>query len=301
MVRESFDEPLGLKVDVDAHSGFCNGVIRAINEAECYLAQSAPLYSIGALVHNNKELERLHQIGLCVIQPDQLAEIAGQTLIIRAHGEPPSTYVEAKKYKIRIIDCSCPVVLKLQQKIKEEYRRIKPMKGQIAILGKKGHAEVNGLIGQVDGDALILEERSQARLLDFNRPISLFAQTTQDPPAFPLLCRLIEALYRSRGLNPEDYFCAFNTICQQVSGRLPLLRTFAKEHRVIVFVCGKESSNGKVLFRACQSANYRSHMVENAASVSVNWFNRGDSVGICGATSTPKWLMEEIAEVIRTF
>jgi len=254
---------------------------------------------LGALVHNNEELKRLHKIGLSTVAPDQLSSIAGQTVIIRAHGEPPSTYIQAQQYGIRIIDCSCPVVLKLQQKIKKEYLRIKALNGQIAIFGKSGHAEVNGLIGQVDGDALILEDSSQINRLDFSRPLSLFAQTTQDPPGFFRLCRLIETQYRSLGFKPEDYFCAFNTICQQVADRLPLLQAFAKQHQVIVFVCGKESSNGRVLFQACQSANHRSYAVEHGAELSKSWFQPGDSVGVCGATSTPKWLMEEVAAAIK--
>ena len=299
MVRTHHSGALGLKLGIDPHSGFCYGVIRAIQEAERYLAQSTPLYSLGALVHNNEELERLRKIGLSTVEPHQLSSIAGQTVIIRAHGEPPETYIQAQELGIRIIDCSCPVVLKLQQKIKEEYRRIKPLNGQIAIFGKKGHAEVNGLIGQLSGDALILEDGSQIDRLDFERPISLFAQTTQNPPAFLGLCRQIEEQYRLRGRSPEDYFCAYNTICQQVADRLPLLQAFAKQHQVIVFVCGKESSNGRVLFQTCQSANSRSYAVENAEALSKSWFNAGDSVGICGATSTPKWLMEKVAHAVR--
>ena len=300
MVRKSDRGTLELEVNIDQNSGFCYGVIRAIEEAERFLARSKPLYSLGAMVHNNEELERLRKNGLRIVNPDQLSTIQGETIIIRAHGEPPSTYVKAQKYGIKIVDCTCPVVLKLQQKIGEEYRRIKPLNGQIVLFGKSGHAEVNGLIGQVSGDAVIIEPDMHLDRLDFNRPISLFAQTTQDPSTFLQLCQTIEVRYRAQGVNPTDHFTTFHTICQQVAGRLPLLREFAKQHQVVLFVSGKESSNGRVLFEACKSANNRSYRIENTTSLCKEWFCRGDSVGVCGATSTPKWLMEEVAKVIQT-
>ena len=290
---------MGLRVSVDTHSGFCYGVVRAIKEAERYLRRNYSLYSLGAIVHNNEEVNRLRTIGLHTVEPEELSSIPHQTLIIRAHGEPPLTYQTALAYHLRIIDCTCPVVLKLQKKIKDEYQRIKPLNGQIAIFGKAGHAEINGLTGQVDGDAQIIEYSNQVSQIDHRRPLSLFAQTTQDPVAFLQLCHNIETHYQQHGINPTLYFRAFNTICKQVAERKPLLYQFAQQHHTLIFVSGKESSNGKVLFEACKEANPRSFHIENSTELCREWFSAGTSVGVCGATSTPKWLMEEVAHVIK--
>ena len=295
MVRTDNNGTLGLTVSVDAHSGFCYGVVRAIKEAERYLYRNIPIYSLGAIVHNNEELNRLRKIGLHTIEQEELSTLHHQNLLIRAHGEPPATYEAARRQKLRIIDCTCPVVLRLQRKIKEEYGRI----AQIAIFGKAGHAEVNGLIGQVEGDARIIEHSNQVEQLDYSQPVSLFAQTTQDPVAFLQLCRNIELHYQQRGIDPAHYLRAFNTICKQVAERKPILHEFAKDHHTIIFVSGKESSNGKVLFEACREANPHSFHIENSTELCNDWFSAGTSVGICGATSTPKWLMEEVARVIR--
>ena len=289
---------LGLKVSIDKGSGFCNGVVRAIAAAEQHLAQGEVLYSLGAIVHNNKELERLQTKGLQTIQAQQLPSISGQKLLIRAHGEPPQTYALAREHKIQIIDCTCPVVLRLQKKIQQEYANIQAVKGQIAIFGKKGHAEVNGLVGQVGGDALIIEQSAQLDGLDYSRPLSLFAQTTQDPQAFQELCRQIEARYLQAEHNPQACFRAFNTICKQVSDRLPALQAFARQHDTIIFVSGLESSNGRVLFEACRAANPHSHKIASLDDIHTALFHTGDSVGICGATSTPKWLMEALAQTL---
>ena len=299
MVRRENEGTLGLKVSVDTHSGFCYGVVRTIREAERYLHKNIPLYSLGAIVHNNEELNRLRSMGLHTIEPNEMSGLQHQTMIIRAHGEPPATYKTAHKLKIQIIDCTCPVVLRLQRKIKEEYARIAPIQGQIAIFGKVGHAEVNGLIGQVEGDAQIIEQCDQVEQLDYQRPISLFAQTTQDPSAFSRLCSNIESHYQQHGINANLYFRAMNTICKQVAERKPILHQFAKDHQTLIFVSGRESSNGKVLFEACKEANPNCFHVENSAELHRSWFSTGDSVGVCGATSTPKWLMEEVARVIQ--
>ena len=299
MVRTNHSGALGLKVSVDAHSGFCYGVVRAIREAERLLRKKIPLYALGAIVHNNEELNRLRNIGLHTLQPEALSTICNQLLLIRAHGEPPATYIAAKNQGLAIIDCTCPVVLRLQKKIQEEYTRIFPLKGQIAIFGKAGHAEVNGLIGQVEGKAVIIEHCTEIQHLNFNAPLSLFAQTTQDPELFLSLCRKIEMCYRSNGFDPALYFRAFNTICKQVADRKPALCQFAKQHDILIFVSGRESSNGKVLFEACKSANPHSYHIENSKEISREWFHAVTTVGVCGATSTPKWLMEEVAQAIK--
>jgi len=299
MVRANDRGTLGLTVSVDPHSGFCNGVVRAIREAERHLHQDAPLYSLGAIVHNNEELARLRTIGLHTLEPSELSTLYEQTIVIRAHGEPPNTYQAARNQKLRIIDCTCPVVLKLQKKIKDEHARIAPIHGQIAIFGKAGHAEINGLVGQVEGDALIIEHSNQIEQLDYSRPLSLFAQTTQDPIVFVTLCRNIEALYRQHGVDPTSCFRTFNTICKQVAERRPILHQFAKSHHTLIFVCGKESSNGKVLFEACKEANPHSFQIENSKELCRDWFSAKTLVGVCGATSTPKWLMDEVAQTIR--
>ena len=290
---------LGLKVSVDAHSGFCYGVVRAIREAERHLRAHIPLYALGAIVHNNEELNRLRTIGLHTLEPEALPTLRNQTLIIRAHGEPPSTYLTAHNQRLTIIDCTCPVVLRLQKKIQEEYARISPIEGKIAIFGKAGHAEVNGLVGQVHGDATILEHCDRVGHLDYGRPLSLFAQTTQDPELFLRLCGNIETHYRQHGADPSRYFRAFNTICKQVADRKPALYHFAQQHHTLIFVSGRESSNGKVLFEACKAANPRSYPIENSRELCLEWFSAGTSVGVCGATSTPKWLMEEVAQTIK--
>ena len=299
MVRTSNQGTLGLKVSVDLYSGFCYGVIRAIGEAERYLNQYIPLYSLGAIVHNNEELNRLRSIGLHTIEPTELTSLHNQAILIRAHGEPPTTYAIAHKQNLSIIDCTCPVVLKLQRQIKEEYDRIKPLNGQLVIFGKRGHAEVNGLIGQVNGDAQIIEYSDQVEQLDHHLPVSLFSQTTQDPDSFLHLCRNIEAHYQQHGMDATCYFRAFNTICKQVAERKPMLRQFAQQHHTLVFVCGKESSNGKVLFEMCLAANPRSYRIENSNDICQNWFSANTLVGVCGATSTPRWLMEQVACTIK--
>ena len=299
MDRADHRGTLELTVSVDAHSGFCYGVVRAIREAERYLNQNIQLYSLGAIVHNNEELTRLRKIGLLTIESKELSNLYDQTMIIRAHGEPPGTYTAAHRQKLRIIDCTCPVVLRLQKQIKEEYARISPINGQIAIFGKAGHAEVNGLVGQVDGDARIIEHSDQVDQLDYRRPLSLFAQTTQDPMAFLRLCHNIEEQYKGHGVDSACYFRAFNTICKQVAERKPILHQFARSHHTIIFVSGRESSNGKVLFEACKEANPHSFHIENSNELCNDWFSAGTLVGVCGATSTPKWLMEEVACAIK--
>ncbi len=307
-----------LYIEIDPGSGFCYGVIRAVEKAEKNLMENSSLYSLGAIVHNNSELERLHGIGLTVIDNGQMEELSGTTVLIRAHGEPPDTYIRAKERNITLIDCTCPVVLKLQERIKETYKAINTLpdtqrniKGQIVIFGKTGHAEVNGLIGQVNGDAVITdiitvtgEDGKQSinyiglDKIDFTRPVHIFSQTTKDPKEYEQICKIIRQKIITAGGNPEQ-FGIHDTICRQVAQRHTNLAGFARKHSVIIFVSGKESSNGKVLYDLCKSVNERSYHIQNTGQIDSEWFSDGDSVGICGATSTPKWQLEEVAGYLR--
>ncbi|MDR3133146.1 MAG: 4-hydroxy-3-methylbut-2-enyl diphosphate reductase [Prevotellaceae bacterium] len=281
-------------IEIDDKSGFCYGVIRAIQTAEKTLGAGGELFSLGEIVHNDKELERLKRKGLRVISHDGVTALRNVKLLIRAHGEPPETYAAARQQQLSVIDCTCPVVLKLQQRIKACYEKMKARQGQLVIFGKRGHAEVNGLVGQVGGDALVIENEQQLNAVDFSRPVCLFSQTTKSPQEFERLCAAMHARMQG-GVALETH----NTICRQVAGRQPHLENFAHRHDVILFVSGRKSSNGKVLFDACKAANPRSHFVEHAGELQSSWFAHCRSVGVCGATSTPKWLMEQVAEVVK--
>ena len=287
-----------LKVEIDPGSGFCGGVIRAITRAESYLAGEDRLYSLGAIVHNEEELSRLSKKGLVTIQ--NMADVPeGETVLIRAHGEPPSTYEAAAGRKLEVIDCSCPVVLQLQRNIREAYARLHAdgQHGQVLIFGRVGHAEVLGLLGQVGGDALVLEDADmledalQRGAIDLSQPMEIFSQTTKSPAEYDAICKLL--IGRGAKLMVHD------TICAQVASRHERLTAFAGGHDVILFVSGKQSSNGKVLSDLCRSVNPRTYLIGGAADLDVSWFRDGQSVGVCGATSTPKWLLEEVAETVR--
>lgn len=286
-----------LNVEIDNHSGFCYGVVRAIEQAEKYLDKNQELNSLGSIVHNSTEIERLKEKGLKTIDYSQLSELKDKVLFIRAHGEPPSSYKIAKENNLQIIDCTCPVVLKLQERVKKNYKELKKINGQLLIFGKHAHAEVNGLIGQVDGDAIIIEEISDLDIVDFSKPVYIFSQTTKNPEEYQEICEAIKKrIEKVEG--PVDKFRAFNTICGQVSSRHSYLKEFSKNHTVIIFVSGKESSNGKILFELCRSVNPWSYSIECKSEIKKEWFSEGDSVGVCGATSTPKWLLEEVAEYL---
>ena len=287
-----------LNVEIDSGSGFCGGVIRAITRAEEVLARSGRLYSLGAIVHNEEELSRLSKKGLVTIQ--NMADVPeGETVLIRAHGEPPSTYEAAAGRKLEVIDCSCPVVLQLQRNIREAYARLHAdgQHGQVLIFGRVGHAEVLGLLGQVGGDALVLEDADmledalQRGAIDLSQPMEIFSQTTKSPAEYDAICKLL--IGRGAKLMVHD------TICAQVASRHERLTAFAGGHDVILFVSGKQSSNGKVLSDLCRSVNPRTYLSGGAADLDVSWFRDGQSVGVCGATSTPKWLLEEVAETVR--
>ncbi len=283
-----------LTIEIDSESGFCYGVIRAVEKAESRLRESASLYSLGAIVHNNSELERLNKIGLEVIDTQKMKELSDTTVLIRAHGEPPATYRIAQENNIELIDCTCPVVLKLQDRIRDTYAK---HNGQIVIFGKIGHAEVNGLVGQTEGTAIVVDSVESLGKIDYTQPIQIFSQTTKDPKEYEEVCSAIREKIKQTGGNLE-HFTVHNTICKQVAQRHNNLAAFAAKHSVIVFVSGKESSNGKVLYELCKSVNPRSYNIQNTEQIDASWFKDGDSVGICGATSTPKWQLEGCAEAI---
>lgn len=293
---------MALQVEIEKHSGFCGGVIRAIGRAEKFLEESPgrTLYSLGDIVHNEAELRRLGEKGLVTVDKDGLMNIpdpSSETLLIRAHGEPPQTYSLAQKLGLTVIDCTCPVVLKLQKSIREAYERVKPAGGQIVIFGKIGHAEVLGLLGQVGGDAVVIENMPMllSALEDgsirTDKPLEIFSQTTKSPVEYSEICKVLESC-------PGAGLQVHNTICSQVASRHEELADFALRHDVIVFVSGVSSSNGKVLFDLCKSRNQRTYHISDPSELEPEWFSDGDKVGVCGATSTPGWLLEQVAERI---
>jgi 4-hydroxy-3-methylbut-2-enyl diphosphate reductase len=288
-----------MKVTIDKYSGFCFGVVYAIQMAEDELAKSGKLYCLGDIVHNNMEVDRLNNLGLEIIDHEQLAELKDCKVLIRAHGEPPETYKTAIKNNIQLLDASCPVVLKLQHNIKEGYEEITKINGQIVIFGKEGHAEVQGLLGQTDGKAIVVTSSDDLDKLDFNAPIYMYSQTTKSPKAFADLQEEIKKRKVLVGNDDSVKFIVNDTLCRQVSGREPQLKEFAKENDVIVFVSGKKSSNGKMLFQSCLKENPNSYFVSEEKEIKKEWFTENSEVGICGATSTPRWLMENVAKNIR--
>ena len=287
-----------MKINIDPDSGFCFGVVSAVKEAEKELKRSGNLYCLGEIVHNKAELERLQNKGLKTIQHNELDKIKNQTMLIRAHGESPETYNKAEKYNINIIDASCPIVLKLQKKIKAVYSELKKQNGQIVIFGEPGHPETIGLVGQTEKNAIVVTNVSDIKKVDFSRPVALFSQTTKSIEEYRNIAREIEKNMSSHFPGAEIPLTVNHTICNQVSKRLPLIKEFCKSHDVIIFVSGKNSSNGKILFNGCKEKNRNSHHVESPSELTPRWFTGASSVGVCGATSTPKWLMENVANKI---
>ena len=287
-----------LNVEIDGGSGFCGGVIRAITRAEDYLSGHDRLYSLGAIVHNEAELSRLRERGLVTVESLSDVPYSG-TVLIRAHGEPPSTYEAAAVRHLEVIDCSCPVVLQLQNSIREAYARLHRdgAHGQVIIFGRVGHAEVLGLLGQVDGDALVVESTEMLGkvidTLDFTQPMEIFSQTTKSPSEYTRVCEMLQD--RGACLKVHD------TICAQVANRHEHLAAFARDHDVIIFVSGKSSSNGKVLSDLCRSVNPRTYVVGTIEEIQLEWVKEDDKIGVCGATSTPKWLLEKVAAAVREF
>lgn len=281
-----------MRIEIDDKSGFCFGVVNAIGKAEQALRAGA-VYSLGDIVHNRLEVQRLQRLGLETVSHSDLDRLGGKTLLVRAHGEPPCTYEKARRFGINVIDATCPVVARLQRKVAEAYEKMKCVNGQVVILGKKGHAEVVGLTGQIGDDCTVVECERDLDALDFSRPVYLLSQTTQSLELFKHVERSIEErIYDASALTVND------TICRQVSSREQHLRDFAARYDAVVFVCGRKSSNGRVLFEVCRSANARTYNVEDSGELRPEWFEGAESVGVCGATSTPKWLMERLAEAI---
>ena len=280
-------------IEIDSGSGFCFGVVTAINKAEEELAKSGKLYCLGDIVHNNDEVERLKQKGLITISHEDLQNLRNVKVLLRAHGEPPSTYRIANENNIEIIDATCPVVLQLQRRIKKSYdeNRASGDDSQIVIYGKKGHAEVNGLVGQTEGKAIVIEDELELNKLDYHRPITLYSQTTKSVDGFQEIVKRIGANYSN-----NNSFRSFDTICRQVANRVGDLKKFALNHDLVLFVCGNKSSNGKFLYTECKSVNDNSYLIGNENDLNIEWFKGKEKIGICGATSTPRWLMERIRD-----
>lgn len=280
-----------MKIEIDEGSGFCFGVTTAIKKAEEELATGSELYCLGDIVHNGMECERLHNMGLKTINHDEFATLHDKKVLLRAHGEPPSTYLEAQANGIEIIDATCPVVLQLQRRIKRQYDA--NPEAQIVIFGKNGHAEVLGLVGQTAQKAIVIEHADEACRLDFSRDIYLYSQTTKSLDEFHAIIDYIQA-----HISPEATFKSFDTICRQVANRMPNICSFATKHDLILFVSGRKSSNGKVLFNACKAKNPHTYLIEGPEEINPAWLSGAESIGICGATSTPKWLMEKVATAL---
>lgn len=283
-----------IDVEIDKGSGFCFGVVTAIESAERELNNTDTLYCLGDIVHNSLEVERLEALGLRTIDHEEFKQLKGEKVLLRAHGEPPSTYETARQNQITIVDATCPVVLQLQRKIHKSYQATRDNHTQIVIYGKKGHAEVNGLVGQTDGTAIVIERVEDLDRLDFNRHIILFSQTTKSLDGFQAV--VAEIKKRIAGDVTFEYF---DTICRQVANRLPNIKEFASKHDWIYFVAGKKSSNGKMLLEECRKANPNTMFISDAQEITEPLPVNVQSVGVCGATSTPKWLMEEVAVRIR--
>ena len=286
-----------MKVTIDKYSGFCFGVVYAIQMAEDILEKEDQLYCLGDIVHNNKEVDRLKNMGLKIINPDNLKDIFDCKVLIRAHGEPPETYTVALKNNIELLDASCPVVLKLQHQIKEGYEDIKDIDGQIIIFGKEGHAEVTGLLGQTKNEAIIVTTIDDLKKVDFSKSIYIYSQTTKSPKAYKAINDVIsERVKLAAGENVK--YIVHDTLCRQVSGREPQLKQFSKDNDVIVFVSGQKSSNGRMLYQSCKEENDNSYFISDTDEINADWFHGINSVGICGATSTPRWLMENVQNTI---
>ena len=280
-----------IQIEIDNGSGFCFGVTTAIKKAEEELRLGASLYCLGDIVHNGMEVERLHEQGLITINHDDLQQLHGAKVLLRAHGEPPSTYQLAQGNNIEIIDATCPVVLQLQRRIKRQYDSNPD--AQIVIFGKNGHAEVLGLVGQTEGHAIVVENLRDVKELDFTRDIYLYSQTTKNLDEFQEIIEFIQG-----HIADGATFRSFDTICRQVANRMPAIAAFAERHDLILFVSGRKSSNGRVLFNECLQRNPRSHHIESPAEIEMAWLEGVETIGICGATSTPKWLMEQCRDYI---
>lgn len=285
-----------MRVTIDDNSGFCFGVVRAIGEAERALESVGEVCSLGDIVHNRVEVQRLEAMGLHTVTHENMPTLGGRTLLIRAHGEPPATYLRAKELGIEIIDATCPVVARLQRRVRDAYAKMREVGGSVVLLGKRGHAEVIGLIGQVNDDVTVIESAEDLSVLDVSRPIYFLSQTTQSIELFNTLAQSIrERMAEGVELMVDD------TICRRVAGRESALAEFSRSTDVVLFVCGRKSSNGRVLSEVCRRANPRCYNIEEASEIDFSWFDGAESVGICGATSTPRWLMEDVAKRVEDY
>lgn len=280
-----------MRVVIDDNSGFCFGVVRAIGEAESALQSRGEVYCLGDIVHNRVEVQRLQKLGLHTISHEDISSLQGRTMLIRAHGEPPTTYRLAEECGVEIIDATCPVVARLQRRVREAYAKMQGVGGRVVLLGKRGHAEVVGLIGQVGDDVIVVESEAELEGLDYSHPIYFISQTTQSIELFNRMAeRIGESMAEGVEVTVDD------TICRRVAGREANLAEFSSSVDVVLFVCGRKSSNGRVLSEVCRKANARCYNIEEASEIEAHWFEGAQSIGICGATSTPRWLMEEVAE-----
>ena len=283
-----------MRVVIDDNSGFCFGVVRAIGEAESALQSRGEVYCLGDIVHNRVEVQRLQKFGLHTISHEDISSLQGRTMLIRAHGEPPTTYRLAEECGVEIIDATCPVVARLQRRVREAYAKMQGVGGRVVLLGKRGHAEVVGLIGQVSDDVIVVESEAELEGLDYSHPIYFLSQTTQ---SIELFNRMAERIGQSMAEGVE--VTVDDTICRRVAGREANLAEFSSSVDVVLFVCGRKSSNGRVLSEVCRKANARCYNIEEASEIEAHWFEGAQSIGICGATSTPRWLMEEVAEHVK--
>jgi 4-hydroxy-3-methylbut-2-enyl diphosphate reductase len=289
-----------MKIEVDEKSGFCFGVQNAVEIAEKALLKGEKVYSLGPIVHNDKEVERLSSLGLISINHEEFSKLSNCKVLVRAHGEPPDTYRIAEENNISIIEATCPIVKNLQKRIRNTWMGIKEQGGQIVIFGKPGHAEVIGLLGQTNNEGILISKPDDIEKINFRRPVALFSQTTMEINDFNNISDLIYSRMKEEGkADPETDFKVVNSVCGQVSNREPHLRKFAGNHDTIIFVSGKESSNGRMLFSVCQSINPDSHFISGPEEIDKSWFKGKESVGICGATSTPKWLIENVREYLK--
>lgn len=288
-----------MKIEIDTNSGFCFGVEKAVEIAEKALNDKGDLFSLGQIVHNDEEVRRLSELGLKSIGREEFNNIRGCNILIRAHGEPPATYAKAEANGNTIIDATCPIVKKLQYRIKKIWETNRENEAQIVIYGKPGHAEVIGLLGQTNNEGIIITGKEDLHKIDFTKPVFLFAQTTMSLERYAIISEYIKEKIVAEGHTDIDgRFRMFNTICRQVSNREPYLKEFAANHDVIIFVGGRESSNGKMLFTICKNVNPESHFISSPQEIKESWFSKKSTVGICGATSTPRWLIKNTYRMV---
>ena len=281
-------------IEIDNGSGFCFGVVTAKQKAEEEINKSGHLYCLGDIVHNSNEVERLQKIGLETITHEQLSQLHDVKVLLRAHGEPPHTYEVARQNNISLIDATCPVVLQLQKRIRNTYHETPGDNNpQIVIYGKKGHAEVNGLVGQTQGNALVIESVDEVDKIDFSRNIYLYSQTTKSLEGFK---KIVDEIQHRVAGNVQ--FSSFDTICRRVANRIPQIKQFAQNHDVILFVCGSKSSNGRILYEECRRVNPLSYLISNETEINLSWLDGKEHIGICGATSTPMWLMNQVKDYL---